>query len=160
MTLSSSATEENAERLIGSGTTATVSARAGNRRFRPLSALRAHTKAPYKTDLHRKTLMALNRPGTARTDGDHPAPEEVHPGLEDRRDAVGGRPPPGELHGGQAAVGQDERRDGRREVQSGARQGARHRLPRAPPRQRPGPPGWQTVAVRDAARTSSLANSV
>ena len=43
-------------------------ARAGNRRFRLLSALRAHTKAPYKTDLHRKTLMALNRPGTARTD--------------------------------------------------------------------------------------------
>jgi hypothetical protein len=36
-------------------------ARAGNRRFGRLSALRAHTKAPYKTDLHRKTLMALNR---------------------------------------------------------------------------------------------------
>jgi hypothetical protein len=43
-------------------------ARAGNRHFRPLSALRAHTKAPYKTDLHRETPMALNRPGTARTD--------------------------------------------------------------------------------------------
>ena len=27
-------------------------ARAGNRRFWMLSALRAHTKAPYKTDLH------------------------------------------------------------------------------------------------------------
>ena len=34
----------------------TVTARAGNRRFRRLSALRAHTKAPYKRDLHRKTL--------------------------------------------------------------------------------------------------------
>jgi hypothetical protein len=43
------------------------SARAGNRRFRRLSDLRAHTKAPYKTDLHRKTLMVLNPPGTART---------------------------------------------------------------------------------------------
>jgi hypothetical protein len=39
------------------------SARAGNRCFWCLSALRAHTKAPYKTDLHRKTLRALNRPG-------------------------------------------------------------------------------------------------
>jgi hypothetical protein len=37
-------------------------ARAGNRRFWWLSALRARTKAPYKTELHRKTLMALNRP--------------------------------------------------------------------------------------------------
>jgi hypothetical protein len=43
------------------------SARAGNRRFRSLSALRAHTKAPYKIDFHRKTLWALNRPGRART---------------------------------------------------------------------------------------------
>ena len=42
-------------------------ARAGNRRFRLLSTLRAHTKAPYSTDFHRKVLMALNRPGTART---------------------------------------------------------------------------------------------
>ncbi len=32
------------------------------RRLWLLSALRAHTNAPYKTDLHRKTLMALNRP--------------------------------------------------------------------------------------------------
>ena len=40
-----------------------VTARAGNRRFRPLSALRAHTKTPYKNDLHRKKLRALNRPG-------------------------------------------------------------------------------------------------
>jgi hypothetical protein len=39
-----------------------VSARAGNRRFCGLSALRAHAKAPYKTDLHRKTRRALNRP--------------------------------------------------------------------------------------------------
>ena len=39
-----------------------ATARAGNRRFWCLSALRAHTKAPYKTDLHRKTLMALNHP--------------------------------------------------------------------------------------------------
>ena len=31
-----------------------VSARAENRRFRLLSALRAYTKAPYKTDSHRK----------------------------------------------------------------------------------------------------------
>jgi hypothetical protein len=44
-----------------------LAARAGDRRFRRLSALRAHTKAPYKTDLHRRTLRALNRPGTART---------------------------------------------------------------------------------------------
>ena len=44
------------------------SARAGNRRFGSLSALCAHTKAPYKMDFNRKTLMALNRPGTARTD--------------------------------------------------------------------------------------------
>jgi hypothetical protein len=31
-------------------------ARAGNRRFWCVSARRAHKKAPYKTDLHRKTL--------------------------------------------------------------------------------------------------------
>ena len=37
-------------------------ARAGNRRFWLLSALRAHTKAPYKIDFHRKTRTALNRP--------------------------------------------------------------------------------------------------
>ena len=42
-------------------------ARAGNRRFWLLSTLRAHTKVPYKIDLHRKTLIALNRPGRART---------------------------------------------------------------------------------------------
>jgi hypothetical protein len=39
-----------------------AAARAGDRRFGPLSALRAHTKAPYKTDLHRKTLRPLDRP--------------------------------------------------------------------------------------------------
>jgi hypothetical protein len=31
-------------------------ARAENRRFGRLSALRAHTKTPYKIDFHRKTL--------------------------------------------------------------------------------------------------------
>jgi hypothetical protein len=47
---------------VGLGRTAALhnrapaSARAGNRRFSCLSALRAHTKVPYKTDLHRKTL--------------------------------------------------------------------------------------------------------
>jgi hypothetical protein len=45
-----------------------ATARAGNRRLRLLSAPRTHTKAPYKTDLHRKTQMALNCPGTARTE--------------------------------------------------------------------------------------------
>jgi hypothetical protein len=29
--------------------------------------LRAHTKVPYKPDLHRKTLKVLKRPGRART---------------------------------------------------------------------------------------------
>jgi hypothetical protein len=37
-------------------------ARDGNRRFWWLSALRAHTKAPYKMDFHRKTLR--NAKGT------------------------------------------------------------------------------------------------
>jgi hypothetical protein len=40
---------------------------AGNRRFVLLSALRAHTKPPYKLDLLVKTLRVLNRPGRART---------------------------------------------------------------------------------------------
>jgi hypothetical protein len=44
-------------------------ARAGDRRFWRLSAPRAHTKAPYRTDVYRKTLMALNRPEAARTVG-------------------------------------------------------------------------------------------
>ena len=39
-----------------------ASARAGNRRFGPPSAPRAHTKAPYKMDFLWKTLMPLNRP--------------------------------------------------------------------------------------------------
>jgi hypothetical protein len=45
------------------GVAVALAARAGNRRFWRLSALRAHTKAPYKTDLNRKTLRALKRPG-------------------------------------------------------------------------------------------------
>jgi hypothetical protein len=40
-----------------------MTARAGIHRFGPLSALRAHAKAPSKTDLHKKTLRALERPG-------------------------------------------------------------------------------------------------
>jgi hypothetical protein len=47
-----------------------------HRRFGPLSALRAHTKAPHKTDFHRKALRALDRPGTARTEA-----ERVHSGA-------------------------------------------------------------------------------
>jgi hypothetical protein len=36
--------------------------------FGLLSALRAHTEAPYRTDLLWETRRALNRPGRARTD--------------------------------------------------------------------------------------------
>ena len=43
-----------------------ASARAGNRRVRWLSTLRAHTTAPYKLDLLWETLRALNRPRQAR----------------------------------------------------------------------------------------------
>ena len=46
-----------------------ATAQAGNRRFWCLSDPRAHTEAPYKTDLHRKTLRALiriRRPGQRR----------------------------------------------------------------------------------------------
>ena len=39
-----------------------VPARAGNRCFWWLRALRARTKAPHNNDLHRKTSMARNRP--------------------------------------------------------------------------------------------------
>jgi hypothetical protein len=39
-----------------------VTARAGNRRFGLLSALRPHTKAPYKMDFHRETLRLRYRP--------------------------------------------------------------------------------------------------
>jgi hypothetical protein len=52
--------------MVGLGGSCTP-ARAGNRRFRLLSALRTHTKAPYKMDLNKKTLRALNRPWAART---------------------------------------------------------------------------------------------
>ena len=44
-----------------------LTARAGNRRFRLLSSLRAHTKAPCKMDFHTKTRSAIHRPGAART---------------------------------------------------------------------------------------------
>ena len=44
-----------------------TSARAGSRHFWLLSAMCAHTKAPYRTDLHRKTLRALNHPRRAWT---------------------------------------------------------------------------------------------
>jgi hypothetical protein len=38
-----------------------------SRQFRPLSALRAHTEAPYKPDLLWESLRAINHPGRART---------------------------------------------------------------------------------------------
>ena len=50
-----------AERLDGAHRRRAQTARAENRRFRPLSALR------YKMDLHRRALRALNRPKVART---------------------------------------------------------------------------------------------
>ena len=43
-------------------------ARAETHRFGVLSALRAHTKAPCKTDLLWRTLRVTNRPERARTD--------------------------------------------------------------------------------------------
>ena len=42
--------------------------RAGNRRYGPLSALRTHPKAPYKTDLPWKTLRARNGAGPGQTE--------------------------------------------------------------------------------------------
>ena len=39
--------------------------------FGCLSALHAHTKAPYKMDLHRKMLMALNRPRDGADSKEH-----------------------------------------------------------------------------------------
>ena len=42
---------------------------AGNRRFRPPSALRAHTKAPCETDLPWKTLSVLIHPGKPGRNG-------------------------------------------------------------------------------------------
>jgi hypothetical protein len=44
-----------------------TTARAANRRFWCVSALRARTEAPYKMDFHRKTRRARNRPEAART---------------------------------------------------------------------------------------------
>ena len=49
------------------GRSGTLPARAGNHRFWLLSTPRAHTKAPYKSDLLRETLRSLKRPGRART---------------------------------------------------------------------------------------------
>ena len=49
------------------GVVVELPARAGNHRFGLLSALRAHTKAPYKPDLLWETRRALNCPGRART---------------------------------------------------------------------------------------------
>ena len=64
--------------VLDGGVVVRVAARAGKRRFWLLSALRAHTKkAPYKTDFHRKMLMALNhltRDGADRTSAALPAP--------------------------------------------------------------------------------------
>jgi hypothetical protein len=49
--------------------------RAGSRRgVGLLSALHAHAKAPYKTDLLWETRRALNRPGRARTDSSESIP--------------------------------------------------------------------------------------
>ena len=55
--------------LCGSSRRCCATARAENRRFQPLSALCAHTKAPYKMDFHGETLRVLNRPKAARTVG-------------------------------------------------------------------------------------------
>ena len=61
-------------------------------RFGPLSALRTHPKAPYKTYLLWETLRALNRPGRARTVGS-PAPRfgdvDARRGDPPRRGDVG-----------------------------------------------------------------------
>jgi hypothetical protein len=74
-------------RSAGSPSTASVRPapppRAGNRRFWCLSALRAHTKAPYKTDFHRKTLRALNRPWAARTVTRIPGPYNTRGHIPD-----------------------------------------------------------------------------
>ena len=53
--------------MFGSQARRSATARAGNRRFWMLSALRTHTKAPYKTDSLWRTLMTLKCPGRART---------------------------------------------------------------------------------------------
>jgi hypothetical protein len=71
-------------------------ARAGNRRFWCLSALRSHTKAPYKTDLHRKTLRELKRPGG-------PGQHVALPALAAVLTEGGGPAPPPSLRGGARA---------------------------------------------------------
>jgi hypothetical protein len=50
-----------------------ITARAGNRQFGLLSALRAHTKTPHQTDSLWETLRARKRPGRAQTVGREPA---------------------------------------------------------------------------------------
>jgi hypothetical protein len=73
-------------------TMACQTARAGNRRFPQLSALYAHTKAPYKTDLLWETPRPLKRPGWARTGGeDHELDaEELREGPDGREQVHGG----------------------------------------------------------------------
>ena len=51
----------------GASTASAGTAPAGNHRFWRLSALLAHTKAPYKTASRWKMLRLLTRPGRART---------------------------------------------------------------------------------------------
>jgi hypothetical protein len=60
--------EAHARQLVRSRST-TLPTGAGSRRFSLLSALRAHTEAPYKTDLLWEMLRTLNRRGRARTAG-------------------------------------------------------------------------------------------
>ena len=58
----------SARSAVGSGSPqGALPGPAGNRRFWLLSALCAHTEAPYKIDFHRKTLRALNHLKVART---------------------------------------------------------------------------------------------
>ena len=52
----------SAPALAAFAPTCLPSARTGNRRVWLFSALRAHTKAPYRTDLLWETLRALTRP--------------------------------------------------------------------------------------------------
>jgi hypothetical protein len=54
-------------RAPGQRPTELLAARAENRSVMRLSALRAHTKAAYRTDSLWETLRPLNRPGRART---------------------------------------------------------------------------------------------
>ena len=64
-----------------------LTTRAGNRRFWCLCTLRAHTKAPYKTDLHRKTLRALKRPGGPGQEPMAPAASGFASSIWPREDA-------------------------------------------------------------------------